>query len=95
MALVVGVCTIQLDIPANHSLKGKRSVLQPLLARLRKEFNVSVAEVDQQDAWQAATLGIACVSNDAAHAHGLLTRVVKAIEATHTVNVVDYEIEMY
>jgi uncharacterized protein YlxP (DUF503 family) len=70
--MVVGVCTIYLRIPASQSLKGKRQVLKSLIARVRKSFNVSIAEVDQQDAWQAATLGVACVSTDSAYAHGLL-----------------------
>jgi hypothetical protein len=93
--MIVGLCTIRLHIPANHSLKGKRQVLKSLLARVRKDFNVSIAEVEQQDAWQAATLGIACVSTDAAYAHGLLTRVVQAISAYRLdADVIDYQIEM-
>jgi uncharacterized protein YlxP (DUF503 family) len=93
--MIVGLCTIHLRIPANHSLKGKRQVLKSLLARVRKDFNVSIAEVDQQDAWQAATLGVACVSSDAAYAHGLLTRVVEAISNYRLdADIVDYQIEM-
>ena len=93
--MAVGVCTIYLHIPANHSLKGKRRVLKPLMARVRKDFNVSIAEVDQQDAWQAATLGVACVSADASYAHGLLTTVVKAVSAYRLdAEVLDFEIEI-
>jgi len=93
--MIVGLCTIYLRIPANHSLKGKRQVLKSLLARVRKDFNVSIAEVEQQDVWQAATLGVACVSADAAYAHGLLTRVVQAISAYRLdAEIVDYQIEM-
>ena len=94
--MAVGVCTIYLSIPANHSLKGKRQVLKSLMARVRKEFNVSIAEVEQQDAWQAATLGVACVSADPAYAHGLLTKVVQAISAYRLdAEVIDFEIEIY
>jgi uncharacterized protein YlxP (DUF503 family) len=93
--MAVGVCTIYLRIPANHSLKGKRQVLKSLIARVRKDFNVSIAEVDQQDAWQAATLGVACVSSDSAYAHGLLTTVVKAVSAYRLdAEVLDFEIEI-
>jgi uncharacterized protein YlxP (DUF503 family) len=93
--MIVGLCRIDLHIPANHSLKGKRQVLKSLVARMRKDFNVSVAEVDQQDAWQTATLGVACVSSDAAYAHGLLTRVVQAIPGYRPdADIVDYQIEM-
>ena len=94
--MVIGVCTVYLRIPANHSLKGKRQVLRSLIARVRKDFNVSIAEVDQQDSWQAATLGIACVSADSAYAHGLLSRVVEAIQSYRLdAEVIDYTMEMY
>jgi len=94
--MVIGVCTIYLNIPTNHSLKGKRRVLKSLMARVRKDFNVSIAEVDQQDTWQMATLGISCVSVDSAYAHGLLTKVVRAISAYRLdAEVLDFEIEIF
>lgn len=94
--MAIGVCTIYLSIPANHSLKGKRQILKSLIARVRKDFNVSIAEVAQQDAWQAATLGVACVATDPAYAHGLLTKVVEAITAYRLdADVLDFEIEIY
>jgi len=93
--MVIGICTVFLRIPANHSLKGKRRVLRSIVARVRKDFNVSIAEVDQQDAWQAATLGIACVSTDAAYVHGLLARVVRAIAAYRLdAEIVNFDIEI-
>jgi len=93
--MAVGVCTIYLRIPANHSLKGKRRVLKSLIARVRRDFNVSIAEVDQQDAWQAATLSVACVSADSAYAHGLLTKVVESISAYRLdAEILDFEIEI-
>jgi uncharacterized protein YlxP (DUF503 family) len=94
--MAVGVCTIYLDIPANHSLKGKRRVLKSLMARVRKDFNVSIAEVDHQDVWQTATLSMACVAGDRDYAHGLLTKAVQAILAYRLdATVRDFEIEIY
>jgi len=60
--MVIGTCTIELHIPGNGLLKGKRRVIKPIIARVRNEFNVSIAEMDNQDLWQSATLGVACVS---------------------------------
>jgi uncharacterized protein YlxP (DUF503 family) len=94
--MVVGVCTIQLYLPGNSSLKGKRRVVKSILARLRREFNVAVAEVDNQDAWQQATLGVACVSNSADHAHSMLTNVVNWIETNRPdVPVVEFHTELF
>ena len=92
--MVVGICTVTLRLPGNGSLKGKRGVLKSLMARLRQEFNVSVAEVDSHDDWQRAVLGIACVSTDVAYAHGLLERAVQWIESNRPdVQLLDYQIE--
>jgi uncharacterized protein len=91
----VGICTIELHLPGNGSLKGKRSVLKSALVRVRHEFNVSIAEVDAQDSWQRAVLGAACVSSSAAYAHGLLEKVVRWIEENGgDLVLVSYEIEM-
>ena len=59
---MVGLCTMELQIPSSLSLKDKRQVLQGFIARIRNEFNVSVAEVDHQDSWQLATVAaVGCV----------------------------------
>lgn len=93
--MVVGACTIHLDLPGIGSLKGKRGVLKSLMARVRREFNVSIAEVGEQDRWQAAELGVVAVSNDAAYVHGLLSRVVQWIEEQRLdITVQEYEIEL-
>jgi len=59
--------TIKLYLNGCASLKEKRSRLQPILIRVRKEFNVSASEIGLQDVWQSAWVGIACVSNDQTH----------------------------
>ncbi len=75
----VSVCRIELRIPENHSLKGKRQVIKSIIARLQNRYKVSVAEVDNQGLWQLATLGVACVSNQRIHADETLANVVKFI----------------
>ncbi len=93
--MIVGTCRLQLRLPANGSLKGKRQTVQSIVAHIRKDFNVAVAEVDTQDSWQLATLGIVTVSTAADHAHGLLMAVVRMVERGHwDVELLDYEIEI-
>lgn len=94
--MVVGVCTLELEIPASHSLKDKRRVVKSLTVRIRREFNVSVAEVDSLDAWQHAVLSIVCVSSDAGYAQGLLEKVIDNVERIRMDAVIaDYSIEMW
>ena len=93
--MVVGICTIELGLPGNDSLKDKRSVLKPLLLKLRREFNISVAEVGSQDAWRSATLGVSAVSNDAAYLHGLFEKLVGWLENSRDpIEVMDWQVEI-
>ncbi len=93
--MVIGICTIDLDIPMSTSLKDKRQVIRSLTTRLRKEFNIAVAEVERQNARQTAVIGVVTVSSDRDYAHGLLTRVARWVEDTRLDCVlVDYEIEL-
>lgn len=85
--MVVGLLEIRLRLPGVHSLKEKRSVLRRLLNRLRQTFNVSVAEIGDQDLWQAAVLAVACVSGHASQAHRLLEQVLAFTERDANVQV--------
>ncbi len=93
--MVIGACNVELHLPGNGSLKGKRSILKPLLTRLRREFNLAVAEVARNDAWQSAEIGFVTVANDAGRVHAVLERAVRWIEIHHPeVQVVDWQIEI-
>lgn len=93
--MIIGFCVIDLHLPGNTSLKGKRSVLKPLLLRLRKEFNVSAAEVDLHDVWQSARIALVSVSTDSGRVQGQLESAVRWIEAHYpNLQVVDWDIEV-
>jgi hypothetical protein len=93
--MIVGLCTISLALPAVHSLKEKRGMVKPLIAHLRKEFNVSVAEVEEQDRWQASGIAIAVVGSDGANLHGTLEGIVRWIERTQPhLYVANWDIEI-
>ncbi len=73
--MVVGILTISISIPQANSLKDKRRVIKSIKDRLRNGFNVSVAEIGDQDIWRSALLGVAVISEDASYANGVLSRV--------------------
>lgn len=86
--MVVGVCTVELWIPESQSLKDKRQVLHSVKDRLRGKFNLSIAEVDGQDLWQKAVLGMACVANDGGHVEQILEQALNVIKSMPTIEVV-------
>ena len=91
----VGICSVTLRLPENHSLKGKRKVAHSLISRVRNRFNVAVAEVDDNDLWQRLTLGISYVSNNGRHANEVISKVVEYIQQIRgDAEVLDYEVEM-
>ena len=77
---MLATLTIHLHIPACASLKEKRGRIKPLISRLHREFNVSVAEMDLQDKWQEAVIVCAMVGNDAAFLQSVLQNVTKWVE---------------
>ncbi len=78
----IGLLTLHLQLPGVSSLKEKRSRIKPLLARLHKEFNVSAAEVDRQDAWQETVIACVLVSNDHGYTQRALQQVLAFTERT-------------
>jgi uncharacterized protein YlxP (DUF503 family) len=77
---MLAALTIHLHLPGCSSLKEKRGRIKPLMARLGREFNVSVAEMDHQDAWQEAVIACAMVANDRAHLESALQSVARWVE---------------
>ena len=76
----VGILTLHIRLPGCSSLKEKRSRLKPLLTRLHREFNISVAEVSHNDAWRDAVIACAMVSNNRVHLQSALGKVVFWVE---------------
>ena len=94
MTIIVGLCTVELFIPDSQSLKDKRQVLLSLKDRLRDKFNLSVAEVDGQDLWQKAVLGLACVANETRHVNQVLEQALNVIRAIPTVEIVRSRVDL-
>jgi uncharacterized protein YlxP (DUF503 family) len=91
----IGTLTIVLYLHATQSLKDKRQILKSLIETTRQKFNVSIAEIEDMDKWRRATLGIACVSNDARHVNRVLDKVLDSIESNPTVEVGEVALEMF
>ncbi len=91
----IGVLKVKLRLHASHSLKGKRQFVKPIITRVQNKFNVSVAEIDDQELWQLATIGITCVSNSSRHANEMLSKVMDFIHIVRgDAEILDYEIEL-
>ena len=82
-------------LPESTNLKEKRQVARSLTTRLRNKFNVAGAEIDHNDLWQRLTIGVCCVSNDTAHAHEMMSKIVSFVEEfSNDLVLLDYETEL-
>lgn len=94
--MTLGLLTIHIRLPGSDSLKAKRRRLKPLLTRLQREFNLSVAEIDHHDVWQDAKIACAMISNENAHTQRSLMKITRWIETNWPdVTVISEEIELF
>jgi len=91
--MVIGCCSIKFCLHGNNSLKGKRRVVRVIKDRLKKDFNVSIAEVGYQDVWQSLHIGISAVGSNRAYMDGLMSKVVDAIDRMNLAEIVDCKTE--
>ncbi len=92
--MFVATAIIRIHLPWVHSLKEKRMVVKSLSAKVRNEFNVSVAEVEEQDLHQIAVLGVAGIAGDRSQGDSILDHVINFIEANTEGEVVSIEREV-
>ncbi|MBI5903008.1 MAG: DUF503 domain-containing protein [Deltaproteobacteria bacterium] len=92
--MVVGIRRITLLIQDNDSLKGKRQVLKSIMEKVRNRFNVSIAEVGDNDLWQRAEVGVCAIGNDRAHVNSVIDKALDFIVGLHTAEVLDHGIEL-
>ena len=91
--MLVGLFTVELFIPDSGSLKGKRHVIKSIKDRIRHKFNVSVAEIGDQDLWQKSVFGIACVGTEKKFINGVLDKIIDLISEEHSVELLKHNIE--
>ena len=92
--MTIGFCRLDLYLPECGSLKQKRSVLKSLITRVRNKFNVSVSELEDNDLWQKAEVGVVTVANDARYVNQVLSKVVDMVEREDRLMLMDYSLEL-
>lgn len=94
--MVVGVLHVTLDIPGAYSLKDKRKVVRSIVEKTRHRFNAAVAEVDEQDVYNRARIGVSVVANDRAFANSMIDKILDTIEdqAIGRAHVLDSSLEI-
>ena len=91
----IGVCRIRLRLPENGTLKGKRQAYRSITTKVRQKYNVSIAEVEDNDNHHLLTLGVTCVSNDSRHANEVVSHVGYYVETLRgDTELLDYETEI-
>ncbi len=93
--MLVGVCRLEIFVPESSSLKSKRFVLNSIKKRIRNKFNVSVAEVDNNDKWQRISLGISMVSNERKFIDMNVEEILKLIERDGRMEILSHLVEVY
>ena len=92
--MIIGSCKVSLRADWVGSLKEKRAVIKSLTSRVKNKFNVSVAEVENQDLHKEITIGFACVTNETRHAQSILQNVLDFIENNTEAEITDVETEI-
>jgi uncharacterized protein YlxP (DUF503 family) len=92
--MYIAVLQFTMGIPHAESLKDKRSVVRALKDRLRRTYNLSIAETDDLDTWNVATLGAVMVGNDVRYLNGALDKIVDELERWRDATLEDHQIEI-
>lgn len=93
--MIVGVLRVRIAIFGALSLKDKRRVVKSIKDRVGNRHNVSIAEVDDLDHRQAATLGVAMVGNESRFLESALSTIVDEVRRVHDASLLDYSIELW
>jgi len=88
------VSRLTLAIPESGSLKAKRQILRRITDRLKARFNVAVAEVEDNDLWQKATIGLAVVGNERRHVNEQMDKIIHSVEEMYVAPLISREIEI-
>jgi len=92
--MFVGIFQVELLLPQSQSLKDKRLVLNSVKSRIGNQFNVSIAEVDQNELWQRATLGMSLVANERKFVDQVFNKILNLLDGEHQLEVIQHQLEV-
>jgi uncharacterized protein len=92
--MVIGIYVLEFHIPGVRSLKEKRRVLKSMIERVKARYNVSVAEIEKQDLWQEAVIGITMISNDKTVIDQTFSSILRLVEGHGEAELVHSTIEI-
>ncbi len=90
--MIIGVCRVELFLSSPNTLKEKRSVLKGMIIKFRKKYNVSVAEIENQDKWQRATIAVVCVGSDTKFINKVTGQIINELENFKDGYIISYDI---
>lgn len=93
--MIIGVCTLDFLLPGCSSLKQKRMFLRSIKEKLRNKHNVAVAEVEFQDVWQRARIGLTSVSTDQTVLDSTFQAVLRMAERSPNAQLLDFEVDYF
>lgn len=93
--MVVGLAEMELFLPEAESLKDKRQIVKSLVSKIQNKFNVSIAEVDYNDLWQRALIGISCVSQSDYQVRKILGTIERTVESLNKAVIVSFKINIF
>ena len=92
--MTVGIVRVVFRLHGNQSLKEKRRVVKSIVDKSRHRFNVSVAEVGDQDVYQSTVIGVAVIGSDGRVLNSLLDRIVAFMESLGLADLVEHDMEL-
>lgn len=78
--MIIGILTLEIHLPYSQSLKEKRKILNGFRDRIRNKFNAAIAEIDYQDKWQRAKVGIVTLNSQKKLVDQILSRIIQEAE---------------
>ena len=91
---MIGILSVSLHIPGSQSLKDKRQVIKSVIERTRNKFNVAIAEIDDNDLWQRAVLGMVCIGNEKKIVNQIIDKTLNFIRSFPLIALIDFQIEI-